>query len=375
VAPNKGYAVSAGSDGLALIWDARQHQPISWWQAGEKAILACAFSPDGTRLLTGSLDGLLAQWDLATRRQLSNFLAHPRPIACIAFSPDGTRFATCSWDGSAILWKAQGDGKGAVLHGHKDIVAGCRFTADGKRLFTWSYDRSLRLWDTQWGTTVATWTGHSDRVLAGDASPDGRWLASAGRDGHVVLWDAVRGQEIARHSDITGEVRACLFTPDAELLFVITQEGEITALPIPDFQGPLCEETGLVIECAAFSRTGEHLVIGTSTGELKFIGPPGMSDRALCVTPSEMQVNRPGFFARMFKLERLERVLRCVCPNCAHAFELSSPSPADTDCARCRRPLKINDFAFSEQPPGPAPANAPSTVIRRTTFYPTPPAD
>ena len=370
--PGQPYAVSAGSDGQVLLWDTSLQRPVASWRASEKALLSCAVSPDGLRVLTGSLEGLLAQWELATHRRLSIFLAHPRPVSAIAFSPDGARLATSSWDGSVLLWKACGEGKPITFAGHQDIVSGCRFTADGRRLFSWAYDGSLRLWDVQWGRPVTQWNGHSDRITAGDASPDGKWLVTAGRDGHVILWDAANGQEVARYAEASSDVRTCLFAPDAELLLVVSGEGEITTLTVPELGGAVVEEVGGNIQCAALSRSGDLLVVGTDQGLCHFYPQEAAKDRPLCVTPYEAQENRPGFFQRLLKIEMMHRVLRCVCPICGHHFSHETPANRRPHCPRCRRAVKINDFAFAEPPVTIQPLGSSSSVVRKPTFYPTP---
>ena len=59
-----------------------------------------AFSPDGTRVVTGSEDGSARVFDATTGTELSR-QDHGGTVNAVAFSPDGTRVATSSEDGSA----------------------------------------------------------------------------------------------------------------------------------------------------------------------------------------------------------------------------------------------------------------------------------
>jgi WD40 repeat protein len=61
------------------------------------------FSPDGTRLATGSDDGSARVWDLVSGRQLLE-VRHDEVVAEVVFSPDGTRLATGSYDRSVRIW-------------------------------------------------------------------------------------------------------------------------------------------------------------------------------------------------------------------------------------------------------------------------------
>jgi hypothetical protein len=58
-----------------------------------------SFSPDGTRLATGSFDNRALVWDAASGQELLE-VRHAEPVAAVAFSPDGTRLATGSLDRS-----------------------------------------------------------------------------------------------------------------------------------------------------------------------------------------------------------------------------------------------------------------------------------
>jgi len=65
-------------------------------------VYAVEFSPDGTRVATGSGDGSARVFDAASGAEICR-LDHDRWVRAVAFSPDGTRLATSSSDGSARM--------------------------------------------------------------------------------------------------------------------------------------------------------------------------------------------------------------------------------------------------------------------------------
>ena len=64
---------------------------------------AVAFSPDGTRVATGSDDGSARVFDAVTGAEWAR-LDHGGPVCAVAFSPDGTRVATGSEDNLARVF-------------------------------------------------------------------------------------------------------------------------------------------------------------------------------------------------------------------------------------------------------------------------------
>jgi hypothetical protein len=64
------------------------------------------WSPDGSRLATGSNDGTAKVWDAAGGGELLTLTAHAGPVRSVAWSPDGSRLATGGDDGTAKVWEA-----------------------------------------------------------------------------------------------------------------------------------------------------------------------------------------------------------------------------------------------------------------------------
>ena len=62
----------------------------------EDNVSSVTFSPDGTRLASGSSDATIRLWDVETREELATLRGHEDYVTSVAFSPDGARLASGS---------------------------------------------------------------------------------------------------------------------------------------------------------------------------------------------------------------------------------------------------------------------------------------
>ena len=97
-----------GGDAIKL-WDVRTGQFLTILTDGtDFPGFAVAFSPDGTKLASGSWgDFTVKLWDVSTRKRIATFPGHIGWVSSVAFSPDGTKLASGSYDGTVLVWNIE----------------------------------------------------------------------------------------------------------------------------------------------------------------------------------------------------------------------------------------------------------------------------
>jgi WD40 repeat protein len=136
-------------------------------------VRSVAFSPNGTRIVSGSDDNTLRLWDAVSGTHLNTLNGHSSWVWSVAFSPDGTQIVSGSGDKTLRLWDAVSGTHLNTLNGHSSSVRSVTFSPDGTLIVSGSEDKTLRLWDAVSGTHLNTLCGHSNAVRSVAFSPDG----------------------------------------------------------------------------------------------------------------------------------------------------------------------------------------------------------
>ncbi|MEO7910384.1 MAG: PQQ-binding-like beta-propeller repeat protein, partial [Roseiflexaceae bacterium] len=219
----------------------RQVYPIPGTAAqGHKGIInTVAFSPDGTRAVSGGRDDhILILWDLDTGNELQRFVGHTLDVRQAVFLPDGKQILSASTDGTLILWDIATGKALRTFKQHKDEVKGVALRPNGTQFMSVGLDTRVLLWNincsqptqSECDTPIREFKGHTQEVNQVAFTSDGKRAITASQDGILFLWDVEAGQLIRQIEPQEGrnELRGIAFLPDDRHVLAGGASGDMT---------------------------------------------------------------------------------------------------------------------------------------------------
>ncbi len=235
-------------------------------------VTSVVFSPDGTRLASGSWDHVIKVWDVESKQEVSTWEVwrtnDVHSFLYVDFSPDGRRLASGFQDGTVRLWDIAAQAEVATLGTHNDRVTSVSFSPDGALVASGSVDRTVRLWDVSGETEVATFSGHEGLVRSVSFSPDGAALASGSSDRTVRLWDVATEDLISVFEEHRDAVYSVAFSPDGAALVSSAADGTVLLRSL-DTGNAAGLSDHLSLSSASLSRDGATVVSGHTDGKLR----------------------------------------------------------------------------------------------------------
>jgi WD40 repeat protein len=135
---------------------------------------AIAFSTDGNLIASGTESGAVQVWKASDLSNISMIKEHHGQVMAIAFLPNGSQLVSGSLIGTVrIRSVAVSEEQFAPIPGHDDYVSEVAFSNDGSRLVSGSWYHTVRLWNAITCQELAVLTGHEGRVESIAYSPNG----------------------------------------------------------------------------------------------------------------------------------------------------------------------------------------------------------
>ncbi|KAG2367067.1 hypothetical protein BDR07DRAFT_1394137, partial [Suillus spraguei] len=130
------------------IYNSGTRKRVASFKAHSEYNWSLAWTPDGTRLLTGgdSIDPTIREWDTSTWQQVGNpWKGHSGFIYAIAFNSTGTLVASASGDNDVRIWQLF-DQRTVATFRHSSKARCVTFSVDGKHILSGGGDKMITEW-------------------------------------------------------------------------------------------------------------------------------------------------------------------------------------------------------------------------------------
>ena len=217
--PDGSKVISGSSDRSIRVWDASTGvEMLQSIRGHHDWISSVAFSPDGSKIISGSSDRSIRVWDANTGiEMLPPLRGHDELINSIAFSPDGSKIISGSDDKTIRVWDAStGIEMLPPLQGHRGSIRSVAFSPSGSNIVSGSDDKTIRVWDASTGIKILPpLRGHDHWIYSVAFSPDGSKIVSGSSDYTIRVWDARNGIEMLPPlRGHLGSIHSLAFSPD-----------------------------------------------------------------------------------------------------------------------------------------------------------------
>ncbi|MDG2126952.1 MAG: hypothetical protein P8K08_03090 [Fuerstiella sp.] len=260
--------ISGAADGAISVWNPEGVTSEVFDGIVEQPGRAVALSVDGRQLATAGVSSghaAIIIFDLQTKKVSHTLLGHEGPIRSLAFSPDGLRLVSGSVDGSARIWNP-GDSKFPELvrfDGHAGEVTAVAFNSNATQVISGGANKTLKLWNSADAVEIKDLPGHAGPIV-GVAFGSSNQPVSASADKTVRIWNPGNGQQV-RAITAPQPLAAMAITRDAARVAVAGADKVVRVYQLNNGQQlASLEGHTSIVAGLAFSSDGARVVSTTA---------------------------------------------------------------------------------------------------------------
>ena len=238
--PDSSRIITGSDDGLIKIWDVGSGFHVATFTEHGSSVTGSVYSKRGNVLFTSSLDGSVRAWDMLRYRNFRTFTAPTRlSFACLAVDPSSEVVCAGSHDSFDIhLWSVQTGALLDQLSGHEGPISTLAFTPDGRSLISGSWDRTIRVWNVFDRSQSSEVLQLTSDLLSVAISPDSSQVAASTLDGQLTFWNlntSVQESGLEGRRDVSGgrtltSRRTAASTPGTKSFTTITYSADGSCL-------------------------------------------------------------------------------------------------------------------------------------------------
>jgi WD40 repeat protein len=219
------WSLDYSPDGTKLISGSLDGQIALWTELAERIrtvgevddwVTSVRFSPDGGHVLTGHKLAVPTSpsvriWSLDEPDNIQNYIHHDKNVYCVEYLPDSSGFISCGSDNNVACWSFGKDALAFQIRKHTGTVSCMAVHPSADYFASGAWTGTIKIWNAKSGAVMQTIEAHSERVTSLKYGRSGNYLASGSKDSTIALWKVPECILISRTLPGQGWVRALAF--------------------------------------------------------------------------------------------------------------------------------------------------------------------
>lgn len=263
--PDNSRVVSGSADKTARIWTLGDSKEVAKFAGHPNTVTAVAFSANGQQVVSGAADNSLKLWNAADAAEQKNFAGHTGAISGVLFHPNG-QVVSASADQTIRFWNpADGAQARAITHGQP--VTSMALTRDGNKLAATGSDNNIKLYNAGDGNVLFTLAGHGAAAKTVGFSADNTRLVSTGADNVAVVWDVATG-DLLEKLPVAAGVAFAQFAANQPTSLVIGQNDKAIVALSTHAERTLAGHAKAITDIQ-FNRGGDAVFTSSEDGTIR----------------------------------------------------------------------------------------------------------
>ena len=211
------FILTSYSDSVLILWDS-SGKKLNQFAKLPTEIKGVAFHPsDSIFLVYSGHDGyIFSAWDY---KQKHDPVHHKDLVTFVRFSPDGSKLITGSSDRCGVIWSLKGAPNLSLMGHVNDITCGF-FSADEKTVFTTSLDGTVKAWNLDIYHGPLFKASHVSDI---EIQPNGKHLCSVGKDSTLSVWGlSDQGGELIASKKFFSQLSKPAFSRNSTKILCVT---------------------------------------------------------------------------------------------------------------------------------------------------------
>jgi WD40 repeat protein len=280
---NSNLFVLDSYDGSVNLWKADTLEEVWSIKEHKLSVYCVRFSPDGTKVASGSYDKSVLISDAHFGNVLHQFDCESI-VHCVDFTPDRDHVVCGLYDSTLQLWNIKTKKCVKVFKGHDNCVLSCAVSPDGSIIVSGDWNGVIKLWDRVTGECQQTWKEHKKNVFCLFYSKSGKKVLSGSSDETAILWNVKDGKVIRTFEGHKDWIRSCALSSDETLVFTASSDKSVK---IWDTQTGACLQTIHFDELAyslSLSPDQSKIIVGLENSSLSLLQRlPGSVEQSVSI--------------------------------------------------------------------------------------------